>query len=82
MVTLFRLHPRLFNCFYKLRERAEGWVALAEKLVEDITRSKTVQTINAEIWLKITCQNLIWTIRRKHDFEPKPRLREYYAEPN
>ena len=68
MVTLFRLHPRRFNRFHGLRERAEaGWHSL-KSLVGDVVRNKTVQTINAEIWSKITCYNLIWAIRRKHGF--------------
>ena len=68
MVTLFREHPHVFSRFYGLRERAEaGWHSM-KSLVGDVVRSKTVQTINAEIWSKITCYNLIWTIRGKHGF--------------
>ena len=68
MVTLFREHPRIFNRFYGLRERAEsGWHSL-KSMVGDVVRSKTVQTINAEVWSKITCYNLIWAIRGEHGF--------------
>jgi transposase len=68
MVALFREHPRVFNRFYGLRERAEsGWHSL-KSMVGDVVRSKTVQTINAEVWSKITCYNLIWAIRGEHGF--------------
>ena len=68
MVSLFREHPRVFNRFYGLRERAEsGWHSL-KSLVGDVVRSKTVQTINAEVWSKITCYNLVWAIRGEHGF--------------
>jgi len=68
MVTLFREHPRLFNRVYGLRQRAEaGWRSL-KSLVGDLVKSRTVQTIKAEIRSKIVCYNLIWTIRRSHGF--------------
>jgi len=68
MVTLFRKHPRVFNRFYGLRQRVEaGWHSL-KSLVGDIVRSKTEKTKNAEIWSKITCYNLIWTIRGSYGF--------------
>jgi len=68
MVTLFRQHPRLFNRVYGLRQRAEaGWHSL-KSMVGDLIRSRTVQTIKAEIWSKIVCYNLIWAIRRSHGF--------------
>jgi len=40
-------------------------------MVGDFVRSKTVQTINAEVWSKITCYNLIWAIRGEHGFWAK-----------
>lgn len=68
MVTLFRKHPRIFNRFYMLRQRVEaGWRSL-KSMVGDILRSRTIQTVKAEIWSKITCYNLIWTIRGSHGF--------------
>lgn len=68
MVTLFRKHPRIFNRIYRLHPRVEAaWHSL-KSLVGDIVRSRTIQTINAEIWSKITCYNLIWTIRGSHGF--------------
>ena len=68
MVSLFRKHPRIFNRFYRLHQRVEaGWHSL-KSIVGDIVRNKTIQTIKAEIWSKITCYNLIWTIRRSHGF--------------
>jgi len=68
MVRLFREHPRLFNRFYRLRQKAEaGWRSL-KSLVGDLVRNRTAQTIRAEIWSKIVCYNLIWTIRRSHGF--------------
>ena len=68
MVTLFRKHPRIFNCFYRLHQRVEGaWHSL-KSVVGDILRNRTIKTIKAEIWSKITCYNLIWTIRGKHGF--------------
>ena len=68
MVTLFRMHPRIFNRFYKLHQRIEaGWHSL-KSIVGDIIRNKTIQTIKTEIWSKIICYNLIWTIRGSHKF--------------
>lgn len=68
MVRLFREHPRLFNRFYRLRQRVEaGWRSL-KSLVGDLVKNRTDQTIKAEIWSKIVCYNLIWTIRRSHGF--------------
>lgn len=68
MVTLFRMHPRIFNRFYKLHQRVEaGWHSL-KSIVGDIIRSKTAQTIKTEIWSKIICYNLIWTIRGSYGF--------------
>jgi len=59
MVALFREHPRVFNCFYGLHQRVEaGWHSL-KSLVGDLVRNRTNKTINAEIWSKITCYNLI-----------------------
>ncbi|MEA2089313.1 MAG: transposase [Thermoproteota archaeon] len=68
MVTLFRKHPRVFNRFYKLHPRVEAAWRSLKSLVGDIVRSRTIQNIKAEIWSKITCYNLIWTIRGKHGF--------------
>jgi transposase len=68
MVTLFREHPRIFNRFYKLHQRVEaGWHSL-KSILGDIIRNKTVQTIKTEIWSKIICYNLIWTIRGSYGF--------------
>lgn len=68
MVTLFRKHPRIFNRIYKLHQRVEaGWRSF-KSMVGDIVRNRTIQTIKAEIWSKITCYNLIWTIRGNHGF--------------
>lgn len=68
MVSLFRKHPSIFNRFYRLRQRVEaGWHSL-KSLVGDTVRNRTEQTIKAEIWSKITCYNLIWTIRGSHGF--------------
>ncbi|MFQ6077233.1 MAG: transposase [Candidatus Bathyarchaeia archaeon] len=68
MVTLFRKHPRLFNRVYGLRQRVEaGWRSL-KSMVGDLIRNRTTQTVTAEIWAKIVCYNLIWTIRRSHGF--------------
>jgi len=68
MVTLFRTHPRIFNRFYRLHQRVEsGWHSL-KSMVGDILRSRTNQTVKAEIWSKITCYNLIWTIRGSQGF--------------
>jgi transposase len=68
MATQFREHPRIFNRFYRLRQRVEaGWHSL-KSIVGDIIRSKTVQTIKTEIWSKIICYNPIWTIRGSYKF--------------
>jgi transposase len=68
MVTLFRRHPRVFNRFYKLHPRVEaGWHSL-KSMVGGILRNRTIQTIKAEIWSKITCYNLIWSTRGSHGF--------------
>jgi len=68
MVVLFREHPRVFNRFYRLRQRVEaGWHSL-KSMVGDIVRNRTDETINVEIWSKFTCYNLIWTIRGSHGF--------------
>ena len=68
MITLFKEHPRTFKRFYMLRQRVEaGWHSL-KSLVGNLVRNRTNKTINAEIWSKITCYNLIWTIRGKHKF--------------
>lgn len=68
MITLFKEHPRTFKRFYMLRQRVEaGWHSL-KSLVGDLVRNRTNKTINAEIWSKITCYNLIWTIRGSHKF--------------
>jgi len=68
MVTLFREHPRIFNRFYRLRQRVEaGWHSL-KSIVGDIIRNRTIQTIKTEIWSKIICYNLIWTIRGSNKF--------------
>ena len=68
MVTLFKEHPRIFNRLYKLRQRVEaGWHSL-KSIVGDIIRDRTKQTIKTEIWSKITCYNLIWTIRGSYGF--------------
>jgi len=68
MVTMFRKHPRIFNRFYRLHQRVEaGWRSL-KSMVGDIVRNRTIQTVKAEIWSKITCYNLIWTIRGSHGF--------------
>jgi hypothetical protein len=46
-----------------------GWMAQPKKsLVGDLVRNKTVQTIKMEIWSKIICYNLIWTIRGSYGF--------------
>lgn len=68
MVTLFRKHPRIFNRFYRLHPRVEAAWHPLKSLVGDIVRNRTNQTIKAEIWSKITCYNLIWTIRGNHGF--------------
>jgi transposase len=68
MITLFRKHPRVFNRFYMLRQRIEaGWHSL-KSMVGDIVRNRTKQTIKTEIWSKIICYNLIWTIRGSYGF--------------
>ena len=68
MVTLFRKHPRIFNRFYRLRQRVEaGWRSL-KSVVGDLVRGRTNQTIKTEIWAKIVCYNLIWTIRGSYGF--------------
>jgi len=68
MVTLFKEHPRIFNRLYKLRQRVEaGWHSL-KSIVGDIIRNRTKQTIKTEIWSKIICYNLIWTIRGSYGF--------------
>jgi len=68
MVTLFRKHPRIFDRFYRLHQRVEaGWHSL-KSMVGDVVRNRTKQTINTEIWSKITCYNLIWTIRGSYEF--------------
>lgn len=68
MITLFRKHPRIFNRTYRLRQRVEsGWRSL-KSLVGDLIRNKTVQSIKIEIWAKIICYNLIWTIRGSNGF--------------
>lgn len=68
MVTLFRRHPRIFNRFYRLHQRVEaGWRSL-KSLVGDVVRCRTIRTVKAEIWSKITCYNLIWTIRTSYGF--------------
>jgi hypothetical protein len=68
MVTLSRKHSRIFNSFYRLRQRVEAaWHSL-KSIVGDLTRSRTEKTIETEIWSKITCYNLIWTIRGSHGF--------------
>jgi hypothetical protein len=68
MVGLFRGHPHLFNRIYRLRPRMEAWWHSLKSLVGDLVRSRTIQTIKTEIWAKITCYNLIWTIRRSYGF--------------
>ncbi|MEM0488102.1 MAG: transposase [Candidatus Bathyarchaeia archaeon] len=68
MVTLYRMHPRIFNHSYKLHQRIEaGWHSL-KSIVGDLIRNKTIKTIKTEIWAKIICYNLIWTIRGRHKF--------------
>lgn len=68
MVTLFKKHPSVFNRFYRLHPRVEAaWHSL-KSMVGDIVRNRTIKTINVEIWSKITCYNLIWTIRGNHGF--------------
>lgn len=39
-----------------------------EGLVGGILRSRTIQTVKTEIWSKIICYNLIWTIRGSYEF--------------
>jgi len=68
MVDLLRNHPRLFHRLYRLRPMMEAWWHSLKSLVGDLVRSRTIQTIKAEIWAKIVCYNLIWTIRRSHGF--------------
>lgn len=68
MVTLYRRHPRIFNRIYRLRPRMEAWWRSLKSLVGKLVRSRTIKTIKAEIWAKITCHNLIWTIRRSNGF--------------
>jgi hypothetical protein len=75
MVSLFRKHPRAFHRVYRLRERMEAWWRSLKSLVGDVVRSRTIQTIKAEIWSKIVCYNLVWTIRRSHGFWAKPPFR-------
>jgi transposase len=68
MVTLFREHPRIFNHFYRLHQRVEaGWHSL-KSLVGDLVRGRIEETIEAEIWSKIVCYNLIWAIRGNYGF--------------
>jgi len=68
MITLFRKHPRIFNRLYRLRQRVEaGWHSL-KSLVGDFIRNRTIQTVKMEIWSKIICYNLIWTIRGSYGF--------------
>ncbi|RLC73546.1 MAG: hypothetical protein DRI26_00555 [Chloroflexi bacterium] len=68
MVSLFREHPRIFYRVYRLRPRMEAWWYSLKIIVGDFLRSRSIQTIKTEIWAKITCYNLIWTIRRSHGF--------------
>jgi hypothetical protein len=68
MVSLSREHPRIFQRVYRLRPRMEAWWHSLKSLVGDLVRSRTIQTIKTEIWAKIVCYNLIWTIRRSHGF--------------
>jgi hypothetical protein len=68
MATLFKRHPRVFNRSYRLHPRVEAvWHSL-KSMVGDIVRNRTIKTIKAEIWSKVTCYNLIWTIRGNHGF--------------
>lgn len=68
MVTLFRKHPLAFQKVYRFRQRVEAaWHSL-KSLTGDYVRSRTEQTRKSEVWSKITCYNLIWTIRGKHGF--------------
>lgn len=68
MVGLFREHPRIFHRVYRLRPRMEAWWHSLKRLVGDLVRSRTIQTIKTEIWAKIVYYNLIWTIRRSYGF--------------
>lgn len=68
MVGLFRGHPRLFHRVYRLRPRMEAWWHSLKSLVGDLVRSRTIRAIKTEIWAKITCYNVIWTIRRSYGF--------------
>jgi len=68
MVALFRDHPCLFRRVYRLRPRMEAWWHSLKSIVGDLVRSRAIQTIKAEIWAKIVCFNLIWTIRRSYGF--------------
>lgn len=45
MATLFRRHPHLFNCVYRLHQRAEtGWLSL-KSLVKNLVGRRTIQTV-------------------------------------
>jgi len=72
MITFFRRHPRVFNRSYRLHPRVEAaWHSL-KSLVGDILRNRTVQTIKAEIWSKITATTSSRQSEEATDFEPKP----------
>jgi transposase len=68
MKVLYRRHPRIFNRFYRLRHRVEAGRHSLKSIVGDIIRNRTIQTIKTEIWSKIICYNLIWTIGGSYKF--------------
>jgi len=68
MVHLFREQPKVFFRVYGLRNRVEaGWHSL-KCITGDFLRGRTFQTATAEVWSKIVCYNLIWTIRGRYGF--------------
>jgi len=57
----------------------EAWWHSLKSLVSGLVRSRTLQTIKTEISAKITCYNLLWTIRRSYGFEPNLKLQNFYS---
>jgi hypothetical protein len=78
MVTLYRIHTRIFKRFYKLHQRVEaGWHSL-KIIAGDIIRNKTVQTLKTEIWSKSSATTQYGHSQEATDFEPKPEKRKVY----
>ena len=68
MVNLFREKPKVFHRVYGLRNRVEaGWHSL-KCITGDVLRGRTFRTAATEVWSKIVCYNLIWTIRGRCGF--------------